>query len=364
VIGVRAAGSDGERRGAEYIAQQLESFGYDVEFQKFPIPIYEGVTTKLEVLGGDVYTSNAANFSASASAAAELVAVPGIGEPTDFPSQTAGRIALIERGSILLREKAANAEAAGAVGVIIYNNAPGNFTASGGPVVDIPTVTVSQEHGQVLRSLAASSAVQVSLSVEAVVNEGESLNVVARMPDSGQCQVVVGGHIDSVPAGPGANDNASGTAVALELARTLAAQDKTDGVCFAFFGAEEAGLQGSFHYVRQKSAEELDAMLGMLNFDMLAVGEQWPMVGSSALVSLAIEKADEIGVNAFPGDPPEGVGSDHAPFIQAGVPSILFNCFCDANYHTAADRAEFVKAERLDIAGEIGLRMVEDLLGG
>jgi hypothetical protein len=97
---------------------------------------------------------------------------------------------------------------------------------------------------------------------------------------------------------------------------------------------------------------------------MLGVGDQWPMVGSSSLVSLAIDNAAEIGITAFLGDLPEGVGSDHAPFIRAGVPGILFNCFCDPNYHTAGDRAEFVQVERLDVAGEIGLRMVEDLLGG
>jgi aminopeptidase YwaD len=366
VIGVRAPGSEGERLGAQYIRSQLESFGYEVELQVFPIPIYQGVNTRLDMIspGSRVYAANTMTFSASGSVEADVIVVPDTGEPGDFPSATAGRIALIERGAITLREKVANARDAGAAAVIVYNNEPGNFTATSSTSVNIPAVTISQEDGQALRSLASSQAVRMVVEVESITNQGESLNVLARSPGTGECRLLVGGHMDTVPAGPGANDNASGTAVVLEIARVLSSQGKTDGLCFALFGAEEAGLLGSEYYVSQLSGEQLSAMVGFLNFDMLAVGDAWPMSGTPALVNLAIDKAVLIGVEAYSGGLPPGIGSDHAPFIRAGVPGIIFNCFCDPNYHTAADRSEFLRADRLKTAGDIGLLMVDELLSG
>jgi aminopeptidase YwaD len=314
--------------------------------------------------GSQSFAANPMTYSASGQEEEDVVVVPNLGEPADFPLETSGRIALIERGTITLQEKVANARDAGAIGVIIFNNVPGNFRATSSTSINIPAVTISQEDGQGLRSLAEGQTVRMTLNVEAVTSQGESVNVVAQAEDAGECRVLVGGHMDSVPAGPGANDNASGTAVALEIARVLAAHGETAGVCFALFGAEEAGLLGSEYYVSQLSSERRDAMLGILNFDMLGVGDLWPMAGTESLVALAIETAEAMGVDAYAGDLPPGVGSDHASFINAGVPGILFNCFCDANYHTAADRYEFVRADRLKIAGEIGLAMVAELLAG
>ncbi|MEK7248343.1 MAG: M28 family metallopeptidase, partial [Chloroflexota bacterium] len=265
-------------------------------------------------------------YSPSGQVEGELVVVPNLGEPSDFPSETSGRIALIERGTLPFGEKIVNAQAAGAIGVILYNNREDNFTATPRGPIPIPAVTISDDDGQALRLLAAGGTVRMAMSIESVTSQGESLNVIAQAKDAGECRVVVGGHMDSVPAGPGANDNASGTAVALEIARVLAAHGNTEGVCFALFGAEEAGLLGSQHYVSQLSGEELGAILGVLNFDMLGVGELWPMVGTESLVSLAVEKAEALGVDAYPGELPTNVGSDHASFINAGVPGILFNC--------------------------------------
>lgn len=363
---MRSPGSEGEKQGADYILGQLESFGYKAELQPFAIPIYEGISTTLKILspGSQSFAANPMTYSPSGQIEGELVVVPNLGEPADFPPETSGRIALIERGTIPFGEKVANAQAAGAVGVILYNNRQGNFTATPRGAILVPTVTISDEDGQALRLLAAGGTVRMAMSIESVTSQGESLNVITQAKEAGECQVVVGGHMDSVPAGPGANDNASGTAVALEIARVLAAQGDTEGVCFALFGAEEAGLLGSQHYVSQLSSEERGAMLGVLNFDMLGVGEVWPMVGTESLVSLAVEKAQAIGVDAYAGELPTNVGSDHASFINAGVPGILFNCFCDPNYHTSSDRYEYVQADRLKAAGEIGLAMVEELLGG
>src|SRR3970040_357872 len=96
-------------------------------------------------------------------------------------------------------------------------------------------------------------AVSVRLEVRTRSGPRDSQNVVARPPGA-QCRVIAGGHYDSVPAGPGANDNASGTATAVEIARVLAADGEFDDACFVLFGSEEVGLIGSAAFVDSLTA--------------------------------------------------------------------------------------------------------------
>jgi aminopeptidase YwaD len=167
-----------------------------------------------------------------------------------------------------------------------------------------------------------------------------------------------------VPAGPGANDNASGTAVVIEIARAMAADGVLDDVCFALFGAEEIGLIGSAHYVRSLPAEQLGQIEAMLNFDMLGVGSQWPLDGSQSLLDIVSQEAEDLGIPVVPDRQMSSSvgGSDHASFIEQGVPAVIFNCFCDPNYHSADDRFEFVVEDRLAEAGAIGMATVATLL--
>jgi aminopeptidase YwaD len=255
--------------------------------------------------------------------------------------------------------KVANATAAGAAGVIIYNSESGNFTGGLTNGSTIPALSVSLEDGQMLASSGSTVTISVRLTEQTVM----SRNVVARPPD-GSCEIVVGGHLDSVPAGPGANDNASGTAVVVEVARTRAARGQLDGVCYVLFGAEEIGLLGSAHYVDALPQAELDALDAMLNFDMLAVGDTWPLIGSPAITDVAAIEAQELGLPyRVSRTLPDNLGSDHANFIEAGVPSMIFNCFCDPNYHTSEDKIDFISEARLGEAGLMALGMIEALLG-
>src|SRR3970040_2177290 len=134
-------------------------------------------------------------------------------------------------------------------------------------------------------------AVSVRLEVRTRSGPRDSQNVVARPPD-GECRVIAGGHYDSVPAGPGANDNASGTATAVEIARVLAADGKFDDACFVLFGSEEGGLIGSALFVDSLTPAQKDALEGMLNFDMVGTGSQWFLAGSAALAGVARAEAD------------------------------------------------------------------------
>ncbi len=105
---------------------------------------------------------------------------------------------------------------------------------------------------------------------------GYSQNVVASLPGTGaepRPLVIVGAHYDSVTAGNGADDNASGTGCILEIAEDIASYERDYDVVFVAFGAEEVGLKGSAYYVSQMSAADKARTVAMVNFDSLAAGD-------------------------------------------------------------------------------------------
>ena len=362
-IGVRAAGTEGETRAANYIRDQLAKYGYAASLQPFPIQTFTDVSTSLESLAPEQRSIEAQALGGSTSGTAEgRLLAAGLGYPQQFPTGTSGSIVLIERGEIPFGEKVANAAAAGAIGVIVYNNESGPFFGQLQDVSRVPAASVSREDGLALMGLVNGGDVSARLRVETRTDTTNSQNVVAK-PPAGRCRLVLGGHYDSVSAGPGANDNASGTSVVIELARAMAADGVFDDACFVLFGSEEIGLVGSFHYVSALTAEELGGIEAMLNFDMLSVGDGWPLIGSDAVVDIAAQEATRLSIaHTTSASLPASAGSDHAPFIQAGVPAMLFNCFCDPNYHTSGDRFEFIKEQRLAEAGAIGMGTAKTLL--
>jgi aminopeptidase YwaD len=237
-IGVRAAGTDGEKRAANYIRDELSKYGYQAALQPFTIQSFVDVNTSVDVISPEQRQIEASALvgSASASIEASLVAA-GLGYPQQFPSGTQGSVVLVQRGEIAFGEKVANATAAGAAGVIIYNNESGGFNGQLREPSRIPAASISQEDGLALIDAVNTGAATVRLAVEARTDTAESNNVIGKPPGR-QCRIVIGGHYDSVPAGPGANDNASGTAVVIEMARAMAADGAFDEACFVLFGSE------------------------------------------------------------------------------------------------------------------------------
>jgi len=290
----------------------------------------------------------------------------GIGRPQDFPADTAGKIALIGRGVLFFSHKVANAEAAGALAVIVYNDEPGLFSGNLGGPSNIPALAISQEDGRALLTMVQAGPVSARLEVRTESGSRDSQNVFAR-PQEGECRLIAGGHYDSVPAGPGANDNASGAATVVEMARALAADGEFDDVCFLLFGAEEIGLVGSDHFVESLTPAQGETLEAMLNFDMVGVGTQWLLAGSPSMTDLAAAEADERGLD-YSVEASTPIGSDHASFINAGIPAVFFHSLFavvadDPNYHTAGDRAEHVQPTRMAEIADLGLAVIDTLLG-
>lgn len=365
VIGPRVAGTASERQAAEYLAAQLRQYGYPVEFHTFQFPFFEARQVQVQVTSAAPRSVAAEVFFLSSSTApggAEADVVPvGLGRSEDYEGRrVAGAIALVERGTITFREKVANAAARGAVAVIIYNNQPGIAAGTLQQRSDIAAVAISQEDGLQLLEAAQRGGLRMRLLVETVHETRSTVNVVATKRGSARPDeiVVVGGHYDSVPGSPGANDNASGVAATLEAARVLARVPTARTVQFVLFAAEELGLYGSAAFATDRRG----GIVAMINSDMVGWGERL-MVGNSpgrddAVVDAAVQVAQRFGIQArrF-----RATSSDHTSFERAGIRAVFLHRGVDPHYHRPTDVPANVDARHLEEAARLIVGLVQEL---
>lgn len=347
-LGPRASGTDQERAAADYLAETFRSLGYDVEIQEFTFVAQAGAG---RIDAEDGYSTFAFRFPGSSDDAVsgETIDVPGFGEPNDFASvDVAGKIAIVDRGVIEFRVKAANAEAAGARALIVANRTRSESLGGtfGADTSKIPVLQVSKDAGDELRARVGTS---VSILVSSP-DSGTSQNVIASMP-GGACRVVVGGHYDTVPEVDGANDNASGTALTMALAEVWSAHPAAQDVCFIGFGAEELGLHGSAAFVRQlRNSDRLSEVTAMLNLDAIGDGRApYRIISSFQLQEISASVPAELQINAGLGSLPMQIGSDHASFAQMGIP-VVFVFPPGAILHTPLDNLDNVD---LDLFADI-----------
>lgn len=363
-IGPRPAGSDAETEAARYIADQLRSYGYVVEEQTFEFSDEFGREASIRVTAPEPQPLGTSAFTGSTagSVQAELV-YTGLGRPEDFPPEgLEGAVALLRRGEIYFIDKVRNAVAAGASAAIIFNDTAPFFEGSLGAQTTIPVVSLSGEDGERLVALLEQGPVEVSIETGPPLVR-TSRNVVGR-PAGDRCETVSGAHFDSAPEAPGANDNASGTATVLELARTVAARDMPGDHCFVLFGAEEIGLVGSRHFVEALDEAEREELDVMLNFDMTGVGEEWLVIGSPDFADMASLAAAGASIEARVSEPPNRLTSDHQSFLNANLPAVWVYRITDTLLHTPQDTADRVQPDSLEEAATIGLLLLEEIAGG
>lgn len=163
-----------------------------------------------------------------------------------------------------------------------------------------------------------------------------SANVVAVKPGKSGKEVIVGAHYDSASVGQGADDNASGVAVMLEAAEVLKYEKTPYTIKFVAFGAEEGGFWGSKYYVSQMSYWDIKNTVAMINLDSLAAGDKMYVYGGEDRKgwvreqALKAAKKKKVDLETSPGLNPEypagttGLWSDHAPFVEKGIPYAYF----------------------------------------
>ncbi len=363
-IGARVAGTENTTRAGEYIAQQFASYGYPIERQAFAFEDWEDRGTRVQIVAPETRALDARpiRLSPAGSVEAELVAVGGVGDGSDFAKvNVAGKIALVERGALQFSEKARNAERAGAVATMIYNNAPERFAGTLRDKTANPVLGINGRDGQMLLELLSQGAVKLKIESDTLVAQKTARNIIATKRGASDDVIVLGAHFDSVELGAGANDNGSGVAVLLELARALSQKSSKSTLVFVAFDAEEIGLVGSRHYVTSLADDARKRIVAMLNFDMLG-GGAGPLLcdGEGRVGKLALEAARELGIDARGFSLGSGASSDHASFRSVGIDAVFFM----RNYnllHTPQDTFEQVRAEYLDEAGRVVMRIVEKM---
>jgi Zn-dependent M28 family amino/carboxypeptidase len=183
----------------------------------------------------------------------------------------------MQRGTCPFVQKYQMAKDAGAVAALIFND---GFEGRTDPLfitspvnIGIPTIMISSGVGQSLYNEAQAGPVSLRLVVNATTTPNTEVNVIADSPRGKNGRtIVVGAHLDSVEAGPGINDNGSGSSGILEIAEEIAElkERPRNRLRFAFWGAEEAGLVGSTAYVAEQVANGgIDQIEANLNFDMI-----------------------------------------------------------------------------------------------
>ncbi|PGH05466.1 aminopeptidase [Blastomyces parvus] len=335
----RVFGTKGHEGTIDYLMKELKRTRYyDVSKQE-QVHLWSRSEATFKVNGEDKEVLPM-TYSPSGNATAELVLVNNLGcVPGDFPPEVEGKIALVLRGECPFGTKSALAGSAKAVGALIYNNIPGPLSGTLGSPSDPqgpypPTVGLSKEIGDDLASRLGSEALTGELFAHSEFENRTTYNVIATTKGGDKNNIIaIGGHSDSVEAGPGINDDGSGIIGNLVIAKALARFKVPNAVRFLFWTAEEYGLLGSQYYVDNLSPEEREKIRLYLNFDMTASpnyaymiydgdGSTFNFTGPSG--SAEIEKLFQkyYEDRKTPHIPSEFDGrSDYDAFISVGIPA-------------------------------------------
>jgi len=392
--GTRATGTQGHEDSVRYVMSQLDTSYWDVSTQPFeadvftelelPVLVATPAAVPAWVVNQDFFTME---FSGSGSVTGAAVAIIDFVEPTaqastssagcedaDFPAgatSLAGKIAVLQRGTCDFGLKALNAQLHGAAGALIFNegtlgdpdrNGPINGTI-GGYGVTIPVIESTYLVG---RYLVDNPSAIVDFAAFGQTDVLETRNVIAESKSGRSDRVVISGaHLDSVPAGPGINDDGSGTATQIELAQEMAELNLNlrNKVRFIWFSGEEQGLFGSTFNADGLTKAERGNVIAMLDFDMLASpnyalliydgdGSEFPAAGPKG--SGVIEKVFQDFFDArglYTERIPFDGRSDYDEYTAVGIPA--GGIFTGAEVHkTPAQQTEWGGVVSDSLAGQ------------
>ena len=415
--GGRYSGSAGYRDAATYVADRFREIGLEplgdngTFFEHFTMPLVD--LTEMSTLtgpGGKTYrprvdfTESVGGRSGSGKAEAEIAAVGGAargGGLNDFAgANVRGKIALVTGPAAPNGGSSVeNAYQEGAIGVLLVGGATLRYSYI--PRLQsetVPTFVISQE---VADQLLAPTGTTVSAAQDLVrarrtnpnapasgfdvpitvrmtvsltpVHDVDAINVVGllRSPDPNNTQraVLVGGHLDGVGTDPdgsvfqAANDNASGPAVTIEVARALAASraSLSHSIVFVAFAGEEEGYYGSEAYVAQMAVApgRVESLVAVLNLDVIGCCSDTLLVSNEApdLQRRVRDTATRLGVAS---EATGSGGSDQTSFARRRVPAVFIGV-ADFILHVYADKPEVVLESRLRKAGDVVTAVAKDL---
>ena len=251
------------------------------------------------------------------------------------------------------------------------------FRVSGKSLADVQGQI---NHSSKPQSFVFSDQLHIFINVDIETTRATVSNVLAYLPGKTDEYVIIGAHYDHLGRGnydslapsqigqihPGADDNASGTAGVLELARLFAPLkgQLQRGILFASFAGEELGLLGSAHWV-QAPTLPLDKAVGMLNMDMIGRIKDDKVyiggVGTGSTLKLTLEQAQ--ARSNFKIEYSQGgyAASDHTSFVTKKIPVLFFFSGLHSDYHKPSDTWEKINpqaaARLVDVVGSTGLQL-------
>jgi len=325
-FGPRFAGTATEAMAASYIENEFRSYGLEVWVENFTIQnscmIGENLlrVTSPEQFDIDfvpiLYSPSAENVTGKLARVVEL--------PANY-DQLQNKFVLIGREN--LEEFIGGLTGVPPLAVLTYYENWPPYSEMWTAELDFPVLWISWEDAQHLIELLAGDNIEIELQFKVRVENSTSQNVVALLRGQSEEIVVVGAHHDSMLT-PGAIDDASGVAVMLEIARTLAAENLSRTILFTSFGGEELGLLGSADFAHRHTENKIVAVV---IFDAIAPGpENGLRIGLEGpheyattewLDAYALELAESMGFYAKSEDiyTIEGY-SDYASFTGLDVP--------------------------------------------
>jgi Zn-dependent M28 family amino/carboxypeptidase len=342
--GTRESGTPGFDQSVDYVADQLRRAGYRVDTPSFTFDTFSARAQTLAVAGAPGPAVTALTYSPPTppgGLTAPLVVLPQDPTPgcdaADYAGlPVAGAVVLARRGVCPFTQKGQVAQAAGAAALLVANNEDGPLQGTLASVAEarLPAAGLSRADGD---ALTARAGTPVTLVLDTTSVSRPTRNVIAQTSTGRPDEVVMSGaHLDSVAAGPGINDNGSGSAAQLDLALRLgSAPPVANAVRFAWWGAEEYGLLGSTDYVRKLTPDQRRDIALVLNSDMLGspnpayfaydgddsdrVGAPPGPNGSAGIERLLLARLAAVGVQGS-GTDFDG-RSDYGPFIESGIPA-------------------------------------------
>ena len=385
-IGARFVGTKGDVAAVEFIQKKFTEYRLDkVTTEPFDLTVWRrGEPAEISVVEpfARKYPCFALPYGMPTppqGVTGHLVDIgPGAKEDIEkLKDKIRGGIVLTIGGGAHRCEIYGRAAAAGAIGFVLVSHATGMMLPTGsvssGSVGPIPAVGIANESALQILRMTHGQKTELRIVTHDTVGPGQTCNVIGELrgtkfPDE---LVIVGGHMDSHDIGPGAIDNATGTAEVIEAARLLAKQRRhlKRTIRFVAFGAEEIGLMGSFHHAKIH-ADEMAKVRLMLNLDCLKMSRpkgltfhKWPGA-EDYIETLRLQMHEPLPFR-------QGLHqhSDHFPFVLAGVPTAEICGGPHASIvrgygHMAGDTADKVSLidlrEEAALAARIALRAAND----
>jgi aminopeptidase YwaD len=372
-IGPRLSSTPANLAASEYIRQKLSDLGYEIEMQLFDAPAWREIGVTLEA-EGSVFPAAANTFSPACSLTAPLVSACTLAELK--AADLFGKIALLygdltktpisPKSWFLISEWESQLvgllEAGQPAAVITVQTRPGDIErVTEDWEFKIPSLVVSAQTGRQLLLLPPQ--VQIQVEIEAILEPGQTANLVARKKGSGRAvnlsgRIVMMAHYDTKPDTPGALDNASGVGVLLALAERFAEQELNCTLELIAFANEESIPIGDEEYLRRGEGY-FPEITAAINFDgvgqIVAANSITAISCSPEFESWVKEQAQEFSGVVWVEPWPQ---SNHSTFAWRGVPSLAFSSSGRFhNDHLRSDTIEWISpaklAEVIDLASAI-----------